>query len=320
MNKNGLFKHIEAQLRMHTVFQVAEKCGITVPQLVDITKGAASGELMEKAAKALNYRESSWNIVRTTHNYRTVETVWNDAKAEGMWFCISNPAGSGKSETLEDLFNNDTSGRVKLITAEEVQARTFLRSLVMRIYGITNLETGNFRGKSWDDTQSHYKNASYFLDMICDYFNSVENPILVIDEADKLRESAMRQLIPLFNRTQDRLGVILSGTENLEREIRRGVRLAHKGYDELESRFGRNYIHLRGSSYADVSAICQANGVNTDESVEFIWNELPKVDKPVMVTTPKGKVEKLVPFVEDMRRLKRLIKREVLINKNKKAA
>ncbi|MCU0441452.1 MAG: hypothetical protein MUE96_03565 [Bacteroidia bacterium] len=121
MNKNAFLRHIEAQTRFHTVFQIADRCGITVPQLVDVTRGAATPELELKVAKALNYRDVNWNVVRTTTNYKIVQTVFEDAKSEGMWFCISNPAGSGKTEALEDLYSNDTTGSVKMLTAEEWQ-------------------------------------------------------------------------------------------------------------------------------------------------------------------------------------------------------
>lgn len=319
MNKNAFLRHIEAQTRFHTVFQIADRCGITVPQLVDVTRGAAAPELELKVAKALNYRDVNWNVVRTTTNYKIVQTVFEDAKSEGMWFCISNPAGSGKTEALEDLYSNDTTGSVKMLTAEEWQSRTFTKSLVKRLYGITSLESGTHRGKSWDAFDSSYKNSSYFLDMICEYFNNVPNPILIIDEADKLRESAFRQLIPLFNRTQDRLAVILSGTENLEREIKRGVRLQKKGYDEVESRFGRKYINMKGASYYDIAAICKGNGVTSEEAIEMIWSELPKVEKYVTVKEGEARKDRKVDFVEDMRRLKRLIKREQLIAKRRAA-
>jgi hypothetical protein len=128
----------------------------------------------------------------------------------------------------------------------------------------------------------------------------------------------MRTLIPLFNRTKDRLGLILSGTENLEKEIKAGVRHSKKGYDELESRFGRTYIHLNGVTEKEVMDICVANGISSNEVIANIWGEMEKVSKPVMVQTSKGMSQRMVDFVEDFRRLERLIKRENL--KGRRAA
>jgi len=139
--------------------------------------------------------------------------------------------------------------------------------------------------------------------------------LLIDEEADKLKPGALRTLIPLFNRTEDRLGLIMSGTENLEKEIRQGVRLKKKGYDELESRFGRSYIHLKGATEKEVQAICEANGIDTPETIALIWGELEKESKPVTVKTPTGTKDVMMPFVEDFRRLKRLIKRELLLKK-----
>jgi hypothetical protein len=96
--------------------------------------------------------------------------------------------------------------------------------------------------------------------------------------------------------------------------------LAKKGYDEVESRFGRKYIHMMGASYSDIAAICKANGVSSEEGIEMIWSELPKVEKFVTIKTNDGsRKDRKVDFVEDMRRLKRLIKREILIAKRRAA-
>jgi hypothetical protein len=150
--------------------------------------------------------------------------------------------------------------------------------------------------------------------MITAHVYMLDNPILVIDEADKLKPSAFRKLIPLYNQTEYKMGCLLAGTENLKKEIARGVRSNTKGFDEIDSRLGRTYIDLPGATEQEVADICTANGLD-EYQAETIWNEVEKVKKPAQVKTGRGVTEKMVFFCEDLRRLMRLVRREQLSKK-----
>lgn len=308
MNRNGLIKHVDLwKAKLGSYSAVAKKCNINVGALSTILAGkygADESKMLQRIAKALNYRESNWNLARTIANYVTTEFVFQDAQMESMWFALSHKAGSGKTSVLEDLFNRDETGTVTFIQAEEWSGRKFLINLVEKTLGESALKGG-------------YKTIADLLDMVVNYFNdmSLERPVLIIDEVDKLRPAALRVLIPIYNRTEDRLGVILSGTENFEKEIKSGVRLCKKGYDEIESRFCRSYIHLPGVTKREVYEICAANGVADEESLMSIWGELEKVRRPATVTTATGVKDVMIDYVDDLRRLKRLVKRRLLLNK-----
>jgi len=306
MNRNAIIKHIELyKTKLGSYAAVARKCNITGGALSTILAGkygADEAKMLNKIASSLSYRESEWVIVRSISNYRKVETVFKDAKNESMWFPISNKAGSGKSRTMEDIYNRDVTGTVVFIQAEEWSGRQFLIKLIEKTAGEAALKGGG------------YKSIAQLTDIVVAYFDemSLERPVLLIDEADKLRPAAMRTLIPLYNRTEDRLGVIMSGTENLEKEIKAGVRLNKKGFDELDSRFGRTYINLKGATEKEIYEICKANGLDDSEGIGRVWGELEKVNKPTTVRTTHGTKEVMIPYVEDLRRLKRLVKRELL--------
>ena len=306
MNRNAILQHIELwKSKLGGYSAVARKCGINPGALSTILRGkygADESKMLQKIAQKLEYRENTWNIARSINNYRVIEQVFNDAKSESMWFAISNKAGSGKTMTLEDLYNSDVTGSVVFIQAEEWSGKQFLHKLIEKTIG---------------DTGTAYKSIAQLTDLVVNYFNdmSLQRPVLIIDEADKLKPGALRALIPIYNRTEHRLGVILSGTENLEKEIKSGVRLRKKGYDELESRFGRSYINLRGATKEELYRICQANGITEGESMLQVWNEMVKVTKLVTVKTANGYKDAPIEFVEDFRRLMRLIKRELLTAK-----
>lgn len=308
MNRNKIIQHIELwKTKLGSYSKVAQKCGINVGALSTIIAGkygADESKMLAKIAMALDYKDIDWAIVRTIGNYRRIAQAVEDAKSEKMWFAVSNKAGSGKTGTLEDIYNQDSTGSVVFIQSQEWSARQFLTQLTAKTLGVSAL-----KGK--------YKTNAELLQIICDYFNeqAFNDPVLLIDEVDKLRPAALRLLIPLFNKTEDRLGVVISGTENLQKEIRRGVRLAKKGYDEIESRIGRSYIELKGATEREVYQICEANGVTDELTQGLIWGEVEKLKKQTTIRTKTGKKEALLDYAEDFRRIKRLIKRELLLQK-----
>lgn len=307
MNRNGVLKHVELHVKkLGSLSAVARVCDVNIGALSTIVKGkygADESAMLQKIANGLNYRENNWNVVNTIGNYKAIHRVVADSKNNSMWFIIANRAGSGKSATFEDIYNNDESGSVMYIECEEWTGKQFMKKLISRHLGEEFIKPGY--------------SSSDMLDIMDSFLNdkSLDYPVLMIDQTDKLKPSAISVLVALFNRTEDKLGVVFSGTENLEKQFKNGVRLAKKGYDEIESRCARTYIHLKGASKDDVYAICAANGIDVNETKEAIWNSLEKVQRLTDVRTASGVKPLMVPFVDDFRRLKRLIKRERLLLK-----
>ena len=102
------------------------------------------------------------------------------------------------------------------------------------------------------------------LDRIVGRLQRLRSPMLILDEADKLSPEALRLLIPLYNELEEHISVVMAGTEHLKKHMRNGVIYRKKGYDELESRFGRSYFSLLGATKEDVRKIAEANGYKGD--------------------------------------------------------
>lgn len=115
MNRNGLMKHVGDWItRLGSQNKVAEKCSISstaLSQWMNGKYGADTTELDKKIASALGYQEDGWKVVTTIKNYQKIEFVFRSCKQQSMWMAISNKAGSGKTQTLEHLFNSDLTGR-----------------------------------------------------------------------------------------------------------------------------------------------------------------------------------------------------------------
>lgn len=236
--------------------------------------------------------DRTWNIV-PTHNLKMVHAVLSDSQNEGLFMAISEKAGSGKTAAISDYARNN--GAVYVLQCEEWSRKAFLTRLATAV-GIT---------------VGRYDTAESMAESVVRFFKQRAKeclPLVILDEADKLRPSALRFIIPLYNRLEDEIGLVACGTDNLEKEIKRGVASAAKGYDEIDSRLGRSFVHLVGVSLTDVTLICRANGVHETDRIARIWADSEPVHKQFG--------GKYIEVVTDMRAIKRKIKRERLAVKN----
>lgn len=146
------------------------------------------------------------------------------------------------------------------------------------------------------------------IQAIADFFNqrAAIRPLLILDEADKLKPTAIRVLIPLYNKCEDRLGLLVCGCDNLETEFQRGVRYNKKGYDEMSSRFGRKFIHLPGCTEGDISRLCQANGISSTKQQKAVFEESEPINTFVG--------NQAIKVIHDLRRVRRIIERKLREN------
>jgi hypothetical protein len=286
----------EAKL-LGSMNSVAKKMGVSAASLsANVTQPRhwhkVSDNLWAQMASALGVSLVSreWNVVATT-NLKIMHRTMQDAQREALFMAISEKAGSGKTAAIAEYKAQDADSAVYALQCEEWSRKSFLQRLARELgVGVNK-----------------YDAAEALIEHIVRFFKmrSKETlPLLILDEADKLRPSALRFLIVLYNRLEDEVGLVACGTDNLEKEIKKGVRKADKGYDEIDSRLGRSFVHLIGSTRADVDAICVANGIGDPAIQERIWNESNPIRKPI----GKG----YVAVIEDLRAVKRKIKRERL--------
>lgn len=183
---------------------VARRCGVsesTIARIVNGTYRADEEKILSQILYRLHYRSNGWTVLESASNYRQVAKSFNDARSDSLWIAIANKAGSGKTCALQDLYQRDTTGAVTYLQAEEWSARQFVIELAKQTIG---------------EPKGAYKSIPVLVAQVAEYYNSIflQKPVLLIDEGDKLSSSALRKLISLFNKTEDRLGLIISGTES----------------------------------------------------------------------------------------------------------
>ena len=299
IQKNEIVQAIqEEKKRLGSYEQVAVKVGVsgaTISQMINQKWDKIKPTMWQKVAHKLEISAQRWNIAETL-TFKHITAYAEAVKNRQMFILISCKAGSGKTATLKTFAERNKEQSVFYIQAREWGKRDFLTELC-RILGV---DTG--KGHISIDNLG-MKVISFFAK------RKDKKPLLIVDEADKLKPSALRWFITLFNELEDEIGVIIAGTENLEKTIKKGVKYSKLGFDEIDSRFGRKFVNdIVGARLVDVEMICEANGITDKDLIKKIFEEL----NPKEVTTAGGTAR----FIDDLRRLKRIIQREIINNIN----
>lgn len=280
--------------RLGTNKAVGNKCRVSesaISQLINERWSTFSDEFWIKVGGALGYNSNGWQLVET-YNSKLLQTIFADAKSSQLWIAVSHRAGSGKTSISRQYAAHNTAQAVYYLQCREWRKKNFLAE----VCGVLGIRT-SITAKTGDD----------LIKEISTYFHqrASQKPLLILDEVDKLTAEALRSLIPLYNELEDRLGVVALGTDNLERDIITGVTYKKKGYDEIYSRFGRSFVRLHGASKSDVAKMAKANNLKDSATINRIFQEC----NPVTINIDGS----FIKVVEDLRKVKRAIKRELIM-------
>lgn len=285
------YKKYKSWIKVSNVCDISETAAHMMASLKYNTKGDDAW-LKVKAALSHEAGDNGWQIAETA-NKKSIIRLLNVAKEKSLWVPLAENGGSGKSTATKVYYTNDRSQSVYRIECRKWGRREFLQR-VCRTLGL-NPDQGN-------------KSVDELIEMITDFFivRAKTKPQLIIDQINSLKPASLTSLIFIYNECEGFLSVVPVGTRNLEKVIKQGVKFNTDGFDELDSRLGRNYIHLNGYSIDDVKKICEANGVTSAAVVKEIFEECSPVRKKV------GSGNEFIRFVEDCRRIRRCVERELL--------
>ncbi len=287
---------ISEKQRLGSFAKVAKKVQVsdaTISLMVNGQFDQVTEEMWQRVANAIGHRPEGWQVVQTT-NTGIVTSAANRAKQDSLFMAIAHRAGSGKTASLRAFEATNKSQHVFYLSCREWAKREFLVNLAQNL----GIDGGN-RAMSVDA----------LLMAVVAFFKARRSyrPLLILDEADKLKSAAFRTLITLYNECEDQLGVLIAGTDHLEKQMNSDARYNRKGSDELSSRFGRAFIHLVGATAKDIESICAANGLTNTTTAREIFAECEPVKRVVSINNATRTVE----VVEDLRRVKRAIQREL---------
>ncbi len=244
----------------------------TVSKMLSGDWDTISDEMWRAVAAQTGHDTSAWQIVKT-NAYKRMAFLMEQAKEESLVIAITGFAGCGKTEAIKS-YAQGKRNVYHLMCSEFWNMRTFIGKLLRAL--------GKDIGGSISDQ----------MDEIVETLNSADAPLIILDEADKLRDQVLYFFISLYNQLEGHCGIIMVATDYLAKRIERGVRLKKKGYEEIYSRIGRKFVQLQVINSEDIAAVCKANGVTDPVAINEIIQgaecDLRRVKRAVWAAKKKG--------------------------------
>ncbi len=211
-----------------------------------------SDEMFQKIRAQISPRKSNdWTLCETML-YKELNTLLADAQQfQNVAWAVS-PAGSGKSTTAADYASKHENAFV-ISCSEDMKRGDFIREMA-RVIGV-NVSDMSLR---------------VALERVTKYLLTLDNPLLIFDEGDKLPDVVFYYFITIYNRLEGHCGIIFISTNYIKRRMECGLSYNKKGYDEIHSRICRKFIELTPANSHEVAAVARANGIEDDKIIKTV--------------------------------------------------
>lgn len=210
-----------------------------------------SDDMFLKVRAHVTGRSRDWQLCRT-RMFEELSTLLEDAQEYGNVAWVVSPAGSGKTTTASEYATRNENAFI-ISCSEDMRRGDFIRELA-RMVGISVADMS----------------LRAALDRVTKYLMTLDWPLLIFDEGDKLPDTVFYYFITIYNRLEGHCGLIFLSTNYMKRRMEIGLSYNKKGYDEIHSRICRKFIELTPASEHEVSAVARANGITDDKIVGAI--------------------------------------------------
>ncbi|MFY0714093.1 ATP-binding protein [Seonamhaeicola sp. NFXS20] len=211
-----------------------------------------SNEMWRIIQKRL-FIDFGWNTVEIS-NFQLITQLLNSTNDLGISVAISDTAGKSKSETFKHYWKQNINNTIYVQCKTSWTKKTYLKALLTAA------------------GQDNYGKTEELLNRFIKHLMSLDKPIVILDQADKLKDPQLDLFMDFYNDLNGHCGFMISGVKALEKRILKGVHQKRIGYEEFYSRIGRKFIELDPITINDVRLICNANGVNDEQEITYIYN------------------------------------------------
>lgn len=193
---------------------------------------------------------SRWQTAET-YNYKKVMGVCHAAQAESTAIGIAYEAGTGKTYALKDYANSRQNAYY--VECEEYFTKSVFLQKLRQSLGLPVTPA----------------TIADMVEEITRRLNELSTPLIVIDEADKLKDGILNFFKTLYNKCPN-CGFVLAGTPYFKKRVLSGASRDRQAYKEIYSRLGGEFVELKPISAKDVRAICAANGIADAATINHI--------------------------------------------------
>lgn len=247
--------------------KVGNKAGVSVATISNMINGKwtlITDEMWRKVMIKLRI-ELHWQTAQTA-NFNYIYRHLVKAKEQSISFGVADKAGAGKSEAYR-FFAQSTPNVIYVECMTFWKTKSFARALVSAC--------------GLDDAGTTEELIERFIDHVA----TLDSPMLILDQADKLKDPSLDLYIDFFNSLAN-CAFVISGTPALEKRYKRGVQSDRTGYHETWSRLGKKWLKLKRATLDDIRAICHANGLQDEEEIHAIYesceDDMRRVRKDVV--------------------------------------
>jgi DNA transposition AAA+ family ATPase len=234
--------------------KVSNRAGVSAATINHIINGKWSliaNEMWRKVQVKLNLKDN-WNTAVIT-NFKILTDLLTVTQKSSMSIGIAYNAGAGKSETYRNYERNNRSV-INVECKNTWSTKSYVKAL-LQAAGLTSEGT-----------------VEDMLQELTSHVMGLENPLFVIDQADKLKDKSFDLFMDMYNDMDGFCGFVISGVLALEKRVLKGVQRDKVGYAEFWSRIGKKFIKLDPLKLQDVEAICTANYLTDPDYIQYLHN------------------------------------------------
>lgn len=210
-----------------------------------------------------------------TQDFQTLILYYSLAKEEGATFAVTGGAGSGKTYAGKWYAEANRKRNVYYLEcAAYWNKKLFLSNLCQAI-------GKNAAGLS----------IAEMMETIVRELSRQHQPLIILDEIDKLSDNVLIFYITLYNELNGLCGFVMQSTNNMQKRMMKGLRTNKTGFQELFSRIGSKFIELHGTTPNEVREMCEVNGITQEEEIRAIINDyqgdLRRVERHLLKASAK---------------------------------
>lgn len=218
----------------------ATKIGINQAQWSRLKKGETTGVLADNKFLLLARQNDistedsiEWKTA-ITPTYEYLTQLFDICRVQSISIIVVDMADIGKTHTAK-LFSKQNSNSVYVDCSQVKTKQLFIREVAQK-FGIRH--TGTY--------------SDVYLNLIT-YLNTLESPLVIIDEAGDLSYEAFLELKALWNATEGNVGWVMIGADGLKAKMTKAIHNQKVGYTEIFRRYGGQYraITPQGRQEAD---------------------------------------------------------------------
>jgi len=222
----------------------------TISQIKNHNWELLSDRLWHHVARQVGFYCGDWYAADTS-TYLLLRILFGDAQRYSMSYGIAIGHGMGKTFAAS-RYAHENDNVIYIAGNEQHNRKSFLQTLL---------------AAAGENAES---SAHAMLKQVITLIKDKEQPILIVDDAQKLKDRVLLLVVLLANSMADRAGIIIMGNDQLRARIIEGVRLKKTGFDEIYKTINRRFITLNCLSEGDVAAVCRANGLHDTDVISYI--------------------------------------------------